>query len=118
MAQSRLMLSAFEARTLDERLRRQRERFFNQDYLVDSAWSLLRTLESAGHAGRALDAEGSDFDDPVSARRMIQRLTEDGYVERRSDPFDARREMAILSPLARLRMADVFEGAAIDFNAR
>jgi len=114
-----------------------REQFSDSDLIaaiVDRYRAVLRAI----HAGTAADWAGLDLTMPQlkvllalasvgpisigavarelrvglpAASQLVDRLVEQGYVERREDPADRRRTIASLSPAAEALMARLREGS-------
>lgn len=83
-------------------------------------WAVLARLERAEGLKQAELAEQLDLQ-PITLTRLVDRLCDNGLIERRSDPMDRRAKRLFLTPAARpllerlhvmgeAMMADVLDG--------
>ena len=108
-----------EVRTL-LRLRRNRDRFFEDELFADPAWDILLELYAA-ELGQLRISVGSlcvgAAVPPTTALRWINLLERQGMIVRRSDPTDGRRNFLMLSEAASDSMSAYFrtvpKGAAL-----
>ena len=76
------------------RVRRLRDRFFNEELFADPAWDILLDLLAARIEGTKVSVSSLCIAAAVpatTALRWIKSMTDGGYLERRADPTDARR---------------------------
>jgi DNA-binding MarR family transcriptional regulator len=103
---------------LEIRARTARRQFFKASLFSDPAWDILLELFAAEQEGRrvAVSTVGLDGNIPqTTALRWINALKNEGLVERRDDPLDARRSFLSLSDSGLRAMTLYFQscGAAI-----
>jgi DNA-binding MarR family transcriptional regulator len=94
-----------QARLVKEilRARRRREKVFGDDLFGEPAWDILLELFAAEQAQQRLSVSSVCYVSAVpatTALRWIKRLEDEGWLERRCDPLDARRYWIELSPRA------------------
>ena len=88
--------------------RRLRDRFFPDELFADPAWDILLDLMLARLEGTKVSVSSLCIAAAVpstTALRWIKSMTEQGYLQRRADPTDARRVYICLSDDAAGRMA-------------
>lgn len=81
-------------------LRRLRDRFFRADLFADPAWDILLDLSASRIEGRPVSVSSlciAAAVPPTTALRWIRMMTDQGLLERRADPADARRMFVDLS---------------------
>lgn len=91
------------------RLRRLRDRFFSSELFADPAWDILLDLMAARLEGQKVSVSSLCIAAAVpatTALRWIKSMTDTGYLERRSDPTDARRVYICLSEETARKMAE------------
>ena len=82
------------------RLRRQRGEFLDADLFSDPAWDMLLDLTAAGIEGKQVPVSSvcAAAQVPLSTGlRQVKHLVEMGWVIRRQDPNDKRRDLLTLS---------------------
>ena len=85
------------------RVRRERVRFFPADMFADPAWDMLLDLAAARLEGKLTPVSSLCIAAAVpttTALRWVRSLDDAGLIERRPDPFDARRSHVQLSDAA------------------
>lgn len=94
------------------RLRRKREKLFSADIFSDPAWDILLDLYISENSGKEISITSACLAAGVPAStglRWITILIQNGYVERREDPTDARRSLVSLTQVARTALESLFE---------
>lgn len=90
------------------RVRRLRDRFFQEELFADPAWDILLDLMASRLEGTKVSVSSLCIAAAVpatTALRWIKAMTDDGYLERRADPTDARRVYIHLSDATAQKMA-------------
>ena len=85
------------------RVRRDRARFLPPELFADPAWDMLLDLTAARLEGKLMPVSSLCIAAAVpttTALRWIRSLSDAGIIERRPDPFDARRSYVQLSDAA------------------
>lgn len=93
------------------KLRRLRDRFFQNDLFADPAWDILLDLKAAALEGQRVSVSSlciAAAVPPTTALRWITAMTENGMLVRRQDPADARRVFIELSEDASAKLDDYF----------
>lgn len=94
------------------KLRRMRDNHFTPDLFADPAWDILLDLFAAKLEGRQVSVSSlciAAAVPPTTALRWIGSMTENGLLERHSDPLDARRVFIQLSDMASRKMRNFFK---------
>ncbi len=76
------------------RVRRMRDNHFRAELFADPAWDILLDLLAAHQEGEEISISSlciASAVPPTTALRWIHNMTEEGLLERRSDPLDGRR---------------------------
>ena len=97
------------------RVRRLRDRFFQGELFADPAWDILLDLMASRLEGTNVSVSSLCIAAAVpstTALRWIKSMTEDGYLERRADPTDARRVYIHLSDSTAQKMAQYLHARA------
>lgn len=97
------------------RLRRQRERFFDNGLFADPAWDILLDLKAAQLEKQMVSVSSlciAAAVPPTTALRWISAMTESGMLIRQQDPVDARRVFILLSDETNARIEDYFASIA------
>lgn len=97
------------------RLRRQRERFFDNGLFADPAWDILLDLKAAQMEKQMVSVSSlciAAAVPPTTALRWISAMTESGMLIRQQDPDDARRVFILLSDETSARIEDYFASIA------
>lgn len=97
------------------RLRRQRERFFDNGLFADPAWDILLDLKAAQLEKQMVSVSSlciAAAVPPTTALRWISAMTESGMLIRQQDPDDARRVFILLSEETNARIEDYFASIA------
>lgn len=97
------------------KMRRLREQFFDRDLFADPAWDILLDLKAAAGEGQKVSVSSlciAAAVPPTTALRWITAMTENGMLERRQDPDDARRVFIVLSSETAAKIDDYFVAAA------
>lgn len=84
-------------------MRRLRDRFFPSDLFADPAWDILLDLSASRLEKRPVSVSSlciAAAVPPTTALRWIRMMTDQGLLERRADPADARRMFVDLSDAA------------------
>jgi DNA-binding MarR family transcriptional regulator len=92
--------------------RRARATFFSEDLFADPAWEVLLELYAAELAQRRVSISKVSAAAGVpgtTALRWIQRLEQEKFVQRESDPLAARRAWIALTPSGSSSMHSYFE---------
>lgn len=92
--------------------RRERDTVFKGDLFSDPAWDILLDLYTSEKSGQKISVTSACIAARVptsTGLRWITILIQNGYVERQSDPSDARRSFLSLTPAAREGMEILFE---------
>ncbi len=90
------------------RVRRLRTRFFAEELFADPAWDILLDLMASRLEGTKVSVSSLCIAAAVpatTALRWIKSMTDEGYLERRADPTDARRVYIHLSDETAQKMA-------------
>jgi predicted transcriptional regulator len=98
------------------RTRRKRDTFFGGDLFGEPAWDILLELFAAQHARRRLSVSGVCYASAVpvtTALRWIERLENDGWIERMDDPGDRRRSWITLTEKGSTAMEKYLENVAV-----
>ena len=85
------------------RSRRRREKLFGEELFGEPAWDILLELYAAEQTQQKLSVSSVCYVSavpPTTALRWIQRLEDEGWLERRDDPFDGRRSWIQLTAKA------------------
>lgn len=93
-------------------IRRKREKLFGIELFSDPAWDILLDLYVSETRRKKIDVTSACIAAGVPAStglRWIAILVQNGYVERREDPADARRSLVSLTPLARNKLETLLE---------
>lgn len=93
------------------KLRRLRDRFFQNDLFADPAWDILLDLKAAALEGQRVSVSSlciAAAVPPTTALRWITAMTENGMLVRRQDPADARRVFIELSEETSAKLDDYF----------
>jgi DNA-binding MarR family transcriptional regulator len=96
------------------KMRRLRERFFDSELFADPAWDILLDLKAAAQEGQNVSVSSlciAAAVPPTTALRWITAMTENGMLERRQDPDDARRVFIVLSDQTNSKLDDYFASA-------
>lgn len=94
------------------KLRRKREKIFSPGLFSDPAWDILLDLYAAEGTQKGISITSSCLAAGVPAStglRWITILIQNGYVERREDPADARRSLVNLTTKARDALEALFD---------
>ena len=97
------------------RVRRLRNRYFDDEMFADPAWDILLDLMAARLEGTKVSVSSLCIAASVpatTALRWIKSMTDDGYLERRADPTDARRVYIHLSDTTAQKMAQYLRARA------
>ena len=97
------------------RVRRLRDRFFQDELFADPAWDILLDLMASRLEGTKVSVSSLCIAAAVpatTALRWIKSMTDQGYLERRADPTDARRVYIHLSDDSAHRMAQYLHARA------
>jgi hypothetical protein len=97
------------------KMRRLRERFFDDELFADPAWDILLDLKAAAHEGQKVSVSSlciAAAVPPTTALRWITAMTESGMLVRRQDPDDARRVFIGLSDATSAALDDYFAAVA------
>lgn len=97
------------------RLRRQRERYFDNGLFADPAWDILLDLKAAQLEKQMVSVSSlciAAAVPPTTALRWISAMTESGMLIRQQDPVDARRVFILLSDETNARIEDYFASIA------
>lgn len=97
------------------RVRRMRERFFEEELFADPAWDILLDLMASRLEGTKVSVSSLCIAAAVpatTALRWIKSMTDQGYLERRADPTDARRVYIHLSDVSAQKMAQYLHARA------
>lgn len=81
-------------------MRRLRDRFFSPDLFADPAWDILLDLSASRLEKKQVSVSSlciAAAVPPTTALRWIRMMTDQGLLERRADPADARRMFVDLS---------------------
>lgn len=84
-------------------MRRLRDRFFSAELFADPAWDILLDLAASRLEGKPVSVSSlciAAAVPPTTALRWIRMMTDQGLLERRADPADARRMFVDLSDAA------------------
>ncbi|WP_156445347.1 MarR family winged helix-turn-helix transcriptional regulator [Blastomonas sp. CCH5-A3] len=84
-------------------MRRLRDRFFRSDLFADPAWDILLDLTASRIEKRQVSVSSlciAAAVPPTTALRWVRMMTDQGLLERRADPADARRMFVDLSDAA------------------
>lgn len=84
-------------------MRRLRDRFFRADLFADPAWDILLDLTASRIERKPVSVSSlciAAAVPPTTALRWVRMMTEQGLLERRADPSDARRMFVDLSDAA------------------
>jgi hypothetical protein len=95
--------------------RRLRDRFFDSELFADPAWDILLDLKAAALEGQPVSVSSlciAAAVPPTTALRWITAMTENGMLERRQDPDDARRVFIGLSDDSMSKLDSYFAAAA------
>lgn len=111
-----LVLTVDHIRAIDCELCRVRDAVFPAGYFVNLPWQLLCDLDNAAREGRPFPFSGDGYAMPMAALYRLRQYEADGYVERRVDPVDPTRELAVLTPMGRALLDEVFEQTAMNFT--
>jgi DNA-binding MarR family transcriptional regulator len=101
------------------RVRRLRDRFFQEELFADPAWDILLDLMASRLEGTKVSVSSLCIAAAVpatTALRWIKSMTDDGYLERRADPTDARRVYIHLSDATAQKMAQ-YLNARVEVSA-
>jgi DNA-binding MarR family transcriptional regulator len=93
------------------KLRRLRDRFFQNDLFADPAWDILLDLKAAALEGQRVSVSSlciAAAVPPTTALRWITAMTENGMLVRSQDPADARRVFIVLSDETSAKLDDYF----------
>ncbi len=107
------MLTADQIRAIDSQLCQVRDAVFSKDYFANLPWQLMLDLEAAAREGRAFPFSGDGYSMPAAMLYRLRQFEADGFVERRVDPADPACELAVLTPLGRTMLHEVFEQTAM-----
>lgn len=97
------------------RERRLRDRFFREELFADPAWDILLDLMASRLEGTKVSVSSLCIAAAVpatTALRWIKSMTDEGYLERRADPTDARRVYIHLSDATAQKMAQYLRARA------
>ncbi len=97
------------------RVRRLRDRFFQEELFADPAWDILLDLMASRLEGTKVSVSSLCIAAAVpatTALRWIKSMTDEGYLERRADPTDARRVYIHLSDATAQKMAQYLHARA------
>lgn len=97
------------------RVRRLRDRFFEEELFADPAWDILLDLMASRLEGTKVSVSSLCIAAAVpatTALRWIKSMTDQGYLERRADPTDARRVYIHLSDDSAHKMAQYLHARA------
>lgn len=84
-------------------MRRLRDRFFRSDLFADPAWDILLDLAASRIEKKPVSVSSlciAAAVPPTTALRWVRMMTDQGLLERRADPSDARRMFVDLSDAA------------------
>ena len=110
------VLTVDHIRTIDSNLSGARDTVFSTGYFANLPWELMLDLDAAAQAGRPFPFSGEGYAMPAATLYRLRQFEADGFVERRVDPADASRELAVLTPMARAMINEVFEQTAMRFT--
>jgi DNA-binding MarR family transcriptional regulator len=82
------------------KLRRMRDRFFDAELFADPGWDIMLDLYAAQAEGKQVSVSSlciAAAVPPTTALRWITNMTEMGLLERKQDPYDARRVFIVLA---------------------
>jgi hypothetical protein len=111
-----LALTVDHVRAIDSELANARNAVFPIGYFANLPWQLMLDLDAAGRAGHPFPFSGEGYAMPTAMLYRLRQFEADGFVERRVDPVDANRELAVLTPMGRDMLNEVFEQAALNFK--
>lgn len=98
---------------MEIKIRRARDRAFPNGYFADTAWELLLELFTARQTGQRYSISDLGLPAGIPATttlRYIDKMLQDGFVERLPDPTDRRRVFIRLSDYGASTMNAVFTG--------
>ncbi len=84
-------------------MRRLRDRYFPSDLFADPAWDILLDLTASRLEKKPVSVSSlciAAAVPPTTALRWVRMMTDQGLLERRADPADARRMFVDLSDAA------------------
>jgi DNA-binding MarR family transcriptional regulator len=93
------------------KLRRLRERFFDAELFADPSWDIMLDLYAAEAEGKQVSVSSlciAAAVPPTTALRWITNMTEMGLLERKQDPYDARRVYITLAPASSAKLDAYF----------
>ena len=110
------VLTVDHIRAIDAELSHARNAVFPIGYFANLPWQLMLDLDAAGRAGRPFPFSGEGYAMPTAMLYRLRQFEADGFVERRVDPVDPSRELAVLTPMGRAMLNEVFEQTAMSFT--
>jgi hypothetical protein len=110
------MLTVDDIRTVNDELSRARNKVFPKGYFANLPWELMLDLDAAAQEGRPFPFTGEGYEMPMAVLYRLRQFEADGFVERRIDPADSSRELAVLTPMGRAMLNEAFEQAAMNFT--
>jgi DNA-binding MarR family transcriptional regulator len=93
------------------KLRRMRDRFFEAELFADPGWDIMLDLYAAHAEGKQVSVSSlciAAAVPPTTALRWITNMTEMGLLERKQDPYDARRVFIMLAPATAAKLDGYF----------
>jgi len=110
------VLTVDHIRAIDSKLDQARDAVFPIGYFANLPWQLMLDLDAAASAGRPFPFSGEGYAMPTAMLYRLRQFEADGFVERRVDPADPGRELAVLTAVGRAKLNEVFEQTAISFT--
>jgi hypothetical protein len=111
------VLTVDHIRTIDGELSQARDAVFPKGYFANLPWQLMLDLDNAARAGRPFPFSGEGYAMPSVILRRLRQFEADGYVERRVDPADSSRELAVLTPVGQALLNQVFQQTALSVTS-
>jgi hypothetical protein len=106
------VLTVDHVRAIDSELSQTRDAVFPTGYFTNLPWQLMLDLDAAMRLGRPFPFTGEGYAMPNATLHRLKQFESDGYVERRVDPLDPSRDLAVLTPVGHALLNEVFERTA------
>jgi hypothetical protein len=110
------ILTVDRVRAIDSKICQVRDAVFSKDYFANLPWQLILDLDAAAREGRPFPFSGDRYSMPTAMLHRLRQFEADGYVERRVDPVNPAQELAVLTPLGRAMLHEVFEKTAMSLT--